>query len=248
MAAKRSDDRQAHAHERATALAPKLDRLTVLVPVASRVPGLEVLRDGLPVAAALWGNAAVIDAGKHQIEARAAATSLGAAKSRSRAKPARPPSPCPSSRSIRWLAIKPCASRTRPILNASRPSRWAAWASWAWASAASSASARSRRSATPSRVATTTATALRAAKICAIARRPRRSSRPSRPAPASPRSQPPRCSGSPPPVPDEWLPSSPRARRLVPHAPAGPLGHRPRADLLNALDSSAQGWPASLGS
>ncbi len=71
MAAKRGDERQAHAHERALALSPKLDRLTVVVPAVSRLPGLEVLRDGLPVASTLWGNAAVIDSGSHQLEARA---------------------------------------------------------------------------------------------------------------------------------------------------------------------------------
>ncbi|HKO49853.1 MAG TPA: hypothetical protein VJV79_19115 [Polyangiaceae bacterium] len=71
LAVRRGDERQAHAHERAAALLPRLNRLVVNVPVASRVHGLEVLRDGLPVAATLWGGGAAIDPGKHRIVARA---------------------------------------------------------------------------------------------------------------------------------------------------------------------------------
>jgi hypothetical protein len=71
MAQKRHDERAAHAHERAAALVPRLDRLLIDVPQAARVPGLEVLRDGVLVAETLWGNQAAIDAGKHHIEARA---------------------------------------------------------------------------------------------------------------------------------------------------------------------------------
>jgi hypothetical protein len=71
MAAKRGDERQAHAHERALALDARLDRLTLKVPASSRVPGLEILRDGLPIAATLWNTGAVLDAGTHRISARA---------------------------------------------------------------------------------------------------------------------------------------------------------------------------------
>lgn len=71
MAAKRGDERQVHAHERATALAPRVSHLVVVVPPESRVPGLEIVSDGLPIASALWGNGAPIDAGTHQIVARA---------------------------------------------------------------------------------------------------------------------------------------------------------------------------------
>ena len=71
MAQKRHDDRAAHARERATALQPRLDSLTVRVPESARVPGLEVLRDGVPLAQTTWDTAAPIDAGKHRIEARA---------------------------------------------------------------------------------------------------------------------------------------------------------------------------------
>ena len=71
MAAKRGDERYAHAHERATALAPRVNHLVLVVTSDARVPGLEVLSDGLPIAATLWGTGAPIDAGKHQIIARA---------------------------------------------------------------------------------------------------------------------------------------------------------------------------------
>ncbi|HYP97716.1 MAG TPA: hypothetical protein VER96_03510 [Polyangiaceae bacterium] len=71
MAAKRGDERQTHAHERAEALAPRLSRLVVNVPAEARLRGLEVLRDGVPVAPTLWGSGAAIDTGKHRIEARA---------------------------------------------------------------------------------------------------------------------------------------------------------------------------------
>jgi hypothetical protein len=71
MAQKRGDERAAHAHERAAALEARLDQLLIDVPEAARVPGLEVLRDGVLVAETLWGNQAPIDPGKHHIEARA---------------------------------------------------------------------------------------------------------------------------------------------------------------------------------
>jgi hypothetical protein len=71
MAQKRGDERAAHAHERASALGPRLDSLLLLVPKAARVPGLTVWRDGVLIAETLWNSAAAIDAGKHHVEARA---------------------------------------------------------------------------------------------------------------------------------------------------------------------------------
>ncbi|MEO6600358.1 MAG: hypothetical protein ABIQ16_10830 [Polyangiaceae bacterium] len=71
MAQKRRDDRAAHAHERATALQPRLDSLSIRVPESVRVPGLEVLRDGVLLSETVWDSAAPIDSGKHRIEARA---------------------------------------------------------------------------------------------------------------------------------------------------------------------------------
>jgi hypothetical protein len=71
MAQKRADPRGAQAHSQAAALEARLDYLALQVPASARVPGLEVLRDGAPVAAVLWGSPAACDPGKHRIEARA---------------------------------------------------------------------------------------------------------------------------------------------------------------------------------
>jgi len=71
MAQKRHDERAAHAHERASALQPRIDSLSIRVPQAVRVTGLEVLRDGVPLSETVWNHAAAIDPGKHRIEARA---------------------------------------------------------------------------------------------------------------------------------------------------------------------------------
>jgi hypothetical protein len=71
MAQKRGDERATRAHERAEALAPRVDHLLIDVPQAARVPGLEVLRDGELVAQTLWGSQAAIDAGKYHIDVRA---------------------------------------------------------------------------------------------------------------------------------------------------------------------------------
>lgn len=71
LAAKRGDARVEHARERATALEPKLSYLVVQVPDAAKLPGLELLRDGAPIAPVLWGARAAIDVGKHRISARA---------------------------------------------------------------------------------------------------------------------------------------------------------------------------------
>jgi hypothetical protein len=62
-------ERQQYAKERAAALEPKISRLRITSPSASR--GLEVLRDGAPVDVTLLGTALPVDPGKHQIEARA---------------------------------------------------------------------------------------------------------------------------------------------------------------------------------
>lgn len=62
-------DREIVARARAAALEPRLAKLTVIV--ASSEPGLVVLRDGLPVAHALFGLAFPVDPGPHVIEARA---------------------------------------------------------------------------------------------------------------------------------------------------------------------------------
>lgn len=59
------------ASERATALALRLVKLTILVPPASRAPGLQVKRDGVALDSAAWGEATPMDPGWHAIEATA---------------------------------------------------------------------------------------------------------------------------------------------------------------------------------
>ena len=71
IARKRGDARGEHARERARALEPRLSYLTIEVPEGVRVPGLEVLRGGVPVAPVLWSARAAVDAGTQQVEARA---------------------------------------------------------------------------------------------------------------------------------------------------------------------------------
>lgn len=71
--AQRVDDarRGSVASERATALALRLVKLTILVPAASRAPGLQVKRDGVAIDSAAWGEPAPMDPGWHAIEATA---------------------------------------------------------------------------------------------------------------------------------------------------------------------------------
>jgi tetratricopeptide (TPR) repeat protein len=63
--------REAVASERAAALEPRLVKLTILVPIASRAPGLQVKRDGVAVDRAAWSAAVPIDPGWHAVEASA---------------------------------------------------------------------------------------------------------------------------------------------------------------------------------
>jgi len=71
IARKRGDARGEHARERARALEPRLSYLTIEVPEKVRVPGIEVLRGGVPVAPVLWNARAAVDAGTQQVEVRA---------------------------------------------------------------------------------------------------------------------------------------------------------------------------------
>ena len=64
-------ERQTMAHDRAAALQPKLSRLLIDVPPASRVAGLIVERDGVSVGAAQWGLSIPVDPGAHTVRARA---------------------------------------------------------------------------------------------------------------------------------------------------------------------------------
>lgn len=64
-------EREQVARERAKALESRLMRLQIVVPEASRVAGLEVLRDQIAVETAAWGSAIPVDPGKHVVEAKA---------------------------------------------------------------------------------------------------------------------------------------------------------------------------------
>ncbi len=63
--------REKAARDRASALEPKLSRLAVVVPDATRVDGLEVKRDDVVVGPAEWGEAMPVDPGAHTIAATA---------------------------------------------------------------------------------------------------------------------------------------------------------------------------------
>jgi hypothetical protein len=69
--AARQPDRERHARERAAALKSRLVSITVLVPETSRIQGLEVQRDGVPLGFASWGTAVPVDPGTHTVTARA---------------------------------------------------------------------------------------------------------------------------------------------------------------------------------
>lgn len=52
-------------------LAPRVSRLTISVPPAARIAGLEVLQDNEPLDPALWDHASPVDGGSYTIAARA---------------------------------------------------------------------------------------------------------------------------------------------------------------------------------
>jgi hypothetical protein len=64
-------DWEATARKRASALEPTLSKLTIEVPQSSVVDGLELQRDGVPMARAEWGAAIPVDPGSHVIDANA---------------------------------------------------------------------------------------------------------------------------------------------------------------------------------
>ncbi len=66
-----STDREKFATDRATALKPRLARLTVAVAPAARVPGLAVKRDGAVVGTGAWDTPIPVDLGDHVISATA---------------------------------------------------------------------------------------------------------------------------------------------------------------------------------
>ena len=62
-------ERERYARAHATALEPKLSRLTVMAPGAAS--GQSVTRDGVALDAATWGTAVPVDPGEHVVEAQA---------------------------------------------------------------------------------------------------------------------------------------------------------------------------------
>lgn len=64
-------DREQEAQRRAGLLAPRLAKLAIVVPMAARVPGFELKRDGSVVGEAQWGSALPVDVGGHTVEASA---------------------------------------------------------------------------------------------------------------------------------------------------------------------------------
>jgi hypothetical protein len=63
--------REKAARDRAAALEPKLPRMAVAVPDASKAQGMEVRRDGDVIGEAEWGEAMPVDPGEHTVTATA---------------------------------------------------------------------------------------------------------------------------------------------------------------------------------
>jgi hypothetical protein len=72
--------RQEEASQRALALEPVLSKVTLTVPPAARVPGLDIKWDGQSVGEGLWGTAFPVDAGQHTLEASAPGKTTWAGK------------------------------------------------------------------------------------------------------------------------------------------------------------------------
>jgi hypothetical protein len=64
-------DRERAARQSVRALEPRLSTLTIVVPDAAAIDGLEVARDGVPLNAAGWSTAVPVDPGPHVVTARA---------------------------------------------------------------------------------------------------------------------------------------------------------------------------------
>lgn len=71
IADQRDDPKAAFAHQHAAALLPRLIKLAIAVPPASRLPGLVVTRNGAAVSLAAPGVALPVDPGRYAIEALA---------------------------------------------------------------------------------------------------------------------------------------------------------------------------------
>src|SRR6185295_8814426 len=64
-------DREAYARERLAAIQPRLSHITIVVPEAARVAGLQVKLDGSAIGAGAWGLATPVDPGAHEVVASA---------------------------------------------------------------------------------------------------------------------------------------------------------------------------------
>jgi hypothetical protein len=64
-------EREDEATARVAELEPRVPKLTIDVPEASRVPGLEVLRNGTPIQEGAWGTPLPVDPGNLEVIARA---------------------------------------------------------------------------------------------------------------------------------------------------------------------------------
>lgn len=69
--ASNQSDRENVASARARKLESRLPRLTLSIPEARRLPGLEIRRDGSAVGSAQWGTPMPIDPGSHELEVSA---------------------------------------------------------------------------------------------------------------------------------------------------------------------------------
>jgi serine/threonine-protein kinase len=67
LAVKSGDPREKVARERSQSLERKLARLVLIVPTASRLPGLRIARDGGEVGLPLWGSSVPADPGRHSV-------------------------------------------------------------------------------------------------------------------------------------------------------------------------------------
>jgi hypothetical protein len=64
-------DREAAAKTRASRLEPRLPKLRIRVNAESRLPGLEITRDGVSVGQAQWDSVVPVDPGPHEVIAKA---------------------------------------------------------------------------------------------------------------------------------------------------------------------------------
>jgi hypothetical protein len=60
-------DREKAATKRAAQLEPRLPKLTISVPEANQVQGLEIRRDGIVIGAVQWGTPVPVDPGEHEL-------------------------------------------------------------------------------------------------------------------------------------------------------------------------------------